>query len=53
VPDSGPLTVAIADAAEQDGRISATAPEVPWLFDTVVLAARTTDALHVALIADA
>jgi acyl-CoA dehydrogenase len=26
---------------------------VPWPFDTVVLAARTTDALHVALIADA
>jgi acyl-CoA dehydrogenase len=52
VPDSGPLTVAIADAAEQDGRISGTAPEVPWPFDTVVLAARTTDALHVALIAD-
>jgi alkylation response protein AidB-like acyl-CoA dehydrogenase len=53
VPDSGPLTVAVADAAEHDGRITGTAREVPWPSATVVLAARTTSALHVAVIADA
>ena len=50
VPDSGPLTVATADAVEHDGRISGTAREVPWPLGTVVLAARTSDALHVAVI---
>ena len=49
-PDAGPLTVAIADATETGGRISGTAREVPWPSATVVLAARTADALHVALI---
>ena len=52
-PDAGPLTVAIADATENGGRISGTAREVPWPSATVVLAARTADALHVALIEDA
>ena len=49
-PDAGPLTVAIADVTETGGRISGTAREVPWPSATVVLAARTADALHVALI---
>jgi acyl-CoA dehydrogenase len=52
-PDAGPLTVAIADVTETGGRISGTAREVPWPSATVVLAARTADALHVALIEDA
>jgi acyl-CoA dehydrogenase len=52
VPDSGPLTVAIADAAEHGGRISGTAREVPWPLGTVVLAARTADALRIALVED-
>jgi acyl-CoA dehydrogenase len=50
VPDSGPLTVATAVAAEHDGRITGTAREVPWPLGTVVLAARTGDALHIASI---
>jgi acyl-CoA dehydrogenase len=50
LPDSGPLTVATADAAEHDGRITGTARKVPWPLGTAVLAARTGDALHVALI---
>jgi acyl-CoA dehydrogenase len=50
VPDSGPLTAATADAAEHDGRITGTAREVPWPLGTAVLAARTADALHIALI---
>lgn len=49
-PDSGPLTVAIADAAEHDGRITGTASEVPWPLGTVILAARTADTLRMALI---
>jgi acyl-CoA dehydrogenase len=53
VPDSGPLTVAIADAAEHGGRITGTAREVPWPLGTVVLAARTADALRIALVEDA
>jgi acyl-CoA dehydrogenase len=53
VPDTGPLTVAIADAAEIDGRLKGTARDVPWPSSTVVLAARGADALHVGLIADA
>ena len=52
-PDAGPLTVAIADVTETGGRISGTAREVPWPSTTIVLAARTADALHVALIEDA
>ncbi|HET7665321.1 MAG TPA: acyl-CoA dehydrogenase family protein [Mycobacterium sp.] len=50
VPGDGPLTVAIADAAERGGRISGTARAVPWPIGPVVLAARTPAALHVALI---
>ena len=53
VPDSGPLTVAIADATENSGRITGTARDVPWPSSVVVLAARTFDALHVALVDDA
>jgi acyl-CoA dehydrogenase len=50
VPDTGPLTVAIADATDIDDRITGTAREVPWPSDTVVLAARTSSALLVALV---
>jgi len=53
VSDTGPLTVAIADAAEIDGRLKGTARDVPWPSSTVVLAARGAGALHVGLIADA
>jgi acyl-CoA dehydrogenase len=53
VPDTGPLTVAIATATERGGRITGTAREVPWPACPVVLAARTADALHVALLEDA
>ena len=53
VPDKGPLTVAIADATERGGRITGTAREVPWPVGIVVLAARTTDALRVAVLDDA
>lgn len=53
VPDGGPLTVAIADAAEVDGRITGTAHDVPWPVGTIILAARTVNALHVGLIVDA
>jgi acyl-CoA dehydrogenase len=53
VADTGPLTVAIADATEIDRRITGTAREVPWPTGTVVLAARTADALHVGPIDDA
>ena len=50
VPDSGPLTVAIAEADQRGGRITGTAREVSWPLGTVVLAARTADALHVTLV---
>ena len=53
VPDTGPLTVAIADATESGGRITGTARQVPWPSGTVVLAARTADAMHVASVEDA
>src|SRR5258705_6640878 len=53
LPDSGPLTVAIADAADHDGRITGTAREVPWPFGTAGLAARAAAALHIALIGGA
>jgi acyl-CoA dehydrogenase len=53
VPGSGPLTVAMADAESIDGRIVGAATDVPWPHSTaVVLAARTDDALHVALLHD-
>jgi acyl-CoA dehydrogenase len=47
IPDTGPLTVASADATERAGRITGTAHRVPWPVGAVVLAARTPDALHV------
>src|SRR6478609_5772549 len=46
VPDTGPLTVAIADATVVGGRITGTARDVPWPSSTVVLAARTADTLY-------
>ena len=53
VPENGPLTIAIADAQSVDGRITGTATDVPWPRSaTVVLAARTVDALHVAVVDD-
>jgi acyl-CoA dehydrogenase len=53
VPDSGPLTVVLADAELRDGILTGTAHDVPWPDSaTVVLAARAADALHVGLIAD-
>ena len=51
VPDEGPLTVAMADADSVGGRISGTATDVPWPRPAIVLlAARTADALHVAVV---
>ena len=53
VPEYGPLTIAIADAQAVVGRITGTATDVPWPRSaTVVLAARTVDALHVAVVDD-
>jgi acyl-CoA dehydrogenase len=49
VPESGPLTVALADAAVSGGRITGTATDVPWPDATVVLAARTLDGVAVAV----
>lgn len=49
-PDSGPLTLATAVAAEHHGRITGTAREVPWPVGTAILAARTGDALRIAVI---
>jgi len=48
VPDTGPLTVAITDAAVVDGRLTGTARDVSWPSSATVLAARTADALYVA-----
>jgi acyl-CoA dehydrogenase len=53
IPDTGPLTVAVADATEIDGRLRGIARDVPWPLSTVVLAVRTADALHVAVVEDA
>ena len=51
VPDEGPLTVAMSDADSVGGRISGTATDVPWPRPAIVLlAARTADALHVAVL---
>ncbi len=51
VPGDGPLTIAIADAEAVDGTINGTATNVPWPRSAaVVLAARTADALHVAVV---
>jgi len=53
VPAAGPLTVAIADAVESGGRVRGIARDVPWPVGAVVLAARTSEALHVAVLAEA
>ncbi len=50
VPDSGPLTVAIADGVAVDGRITGTARNVPWPNASVVLAVRTNAAVLVAAV---
>lgn len=53
VAGDGALTVAITDAKAADGRISGTATDVPWPRSAgVLLAARTADALHVAVVDD-
>lgn len=53
VPETGPLTVALVDAAVDGGRIIGTATDVPWPADAfVVLAARTADAVYVAALED-
>ncbi|HEX9834882.1 MAG TPA: acyl-CoA dehydrogenase family protein [Mycobacterium sp.] len=53
VPDSGPLTVVLADAELRDGGLTGTAHDVPWPGSAaVVLAARTADALHVGVLTD-
>ncbi len=54
VPESGPLTVALADAELRDGNLIGTAHDVPWPHSAaVMLAAKTADALHVGLLTDA
>lgn len=52
LPDAGPLTVAIADAALSGGRIRGTAVGVPWTraSDAIVLVATTSDILYVGLV---
>jgi acyl-CoA dehydrogenase len=50
VPADGPLTVALADADIRDGRIVGSVRDVPWPIGAVVLAARTAEALHVAVL---
>ncbi|MDT5015091.1 MAG: acyl-CoA dehydrogenase [Mycobacterium sp.] len=49
VPDAGPLTVALGRADEHNGRIVGTARNVPWPKGTVVLAARTSSDVRVAV----
>lgn len=51
VPAEGPLTMAVCTAVRRDGRLTGTARQVPWPRDaTIVLAARTPDDLHVAVL---
>jgi acyl-CoA dehydrogenase len=53
VPADGPMTVAIAYAEADGGRLVGTAADVPWPESpTVVLAVRTADATHVAALSD-
>jgi acyl-CoA dehydrogenase len=53
VPESGPLSVVLADAELRDGVLTGTAHDVPWPDSTtVVIAARTAEAVHVGLVAD-
>jgi acyl-CoA dehydrogenase len=49
VPDSGPLTVALANAHRQDGRLCGTATNISWpgVVGCLYLVARTTDGLYV------
>jgi acyl-CoA dehydrogenase len=51
-PGTGPLTVAVADIAGSGDRLSGSAVDVPWTRAAarVVLAVRTVDAVHVALV---
>jgi acyl-CoA dehydrogenase len=52
LPDTGPLTVAIAEADITGGRITGVADGVPWAraATTIVLAARTPDGLFVGIV---
>lgn len=51
VPESGPLTVALADAEPRDGRLSGTAHNVLWADSApVVIAARTADGVYVGMV---
>jgi acyl-CoA dehydrogenase len=53
VPDSGPLTVAVADAQFVDGRMVGAATDVAWPHSgSVLIAARTADGLQVAVADD-
>jgi acyl-CoA dehydrogenase len=53
VPADGPMTVALADTEPAGGRLAGTATDVPWpQTPTVVLAVRTADATHVAVLPD-
>jgi acyl-CoA dehydrogenase len=54
VPDSGPLTVALADAVIDGPRLVGVAPYVPWTraAAAVLLAAETDDGLYVGLLED-
>ncbi|MGZ5391998.1 MAG: acyl-CoA dehydrogenase family protein [Mycobacterium sp.] len=53
VPDTGPLTVVLADAEVRDGRVRGTAHDVPWPDSArVVLAARTAEGLYVDALTD-
>jgi len=50
---AGPLTVALCTARVDGGRLTGSAAEVPWPRDTtVILAARTGDALYAAVLDD-
>jgi acyl-CoA dehydrogenase len=49
LPDTGPLTVALADAEVREGRVVGTAGDVPFPDATVVLAVRTSAGFGVAL----
>lgn len=51
VPETGPLTVALADADVRDGNVAGTAHDVLWADSTpVVVAAKTADGLYVGLV---
>ncbi|MDT5290296.1 MAG: hypothetical protein QOF88_5185 [Mycobacterium sp.] len=54
VPDAGPMSVAIADASPDGGRIAGTATDVPWpRSGPVLLAVRADDATFVTVLDDA